>query len=226
MRPRCLRASGHRLRRAFTLVEMIVVCTVLVITAALIAPNMAHMRDAQLANDAVPSLERLISYARESAIAQHTTDVLTFDSSASTFTVKQDTTADPNAPTASSISASQGAGSSALPATGSGPAIVIPAMRALDANNPAINKTLQAPRQLQFSSFQVAGKDVAAAEFQLRFYQDGTCDSGAIGFTIASSTQSIVVDDFGQATFIDGPIPDPSTLKWEAGQFEPRQAVP
>ena len=206
----------------FTLTELVVVTTVLLVVAAMIVPNVAHMRDNELARDVVPSMQRLVTYAREKAISQHTTAVMTYDQSTKTLMVKQDTTVDQNAPTVSAVSASQGSGSSSLPAPSGGAPIKMPTASTIDPNSPTINKTLEVPTTLQLNDFQLAGKTVSEPDFQLRFYADGTCDSGGIGFTLANSTQSIVIDDFGRSTVADGSLPDPTSQKWEAGQFEPR----
>jgi prepilin-type N-terminal cleavage/methylation domain-containing protein len=209
-------------RSGFTLTELVITTTVLVVVAAMVVPNMAHMRDNQLARDLVPSMQRLVTYAREQAVSQHTTAVLSFDQSTTTLAVKQDTTVDQNAPTVSAISASQGPTSSSLPSQSGGAPIAIPTSATIDANNPTINKTVVVPSTLQLTDFQLAGKTVSEPDFQVRFYPDGTCDSGGIGFTLGGATQSIVIDDFGRTTVADGPLPDPTSQKWEAGQFEPR----
>lgn len=217
---------GNKLRRsAFTLTELVVTTTVLLVVAALLVPNMARMRDNQLARDVVPSIQRLVAYARERAISRHTTAILTYDQSTTMLTVKQDTTVDANAPTTSAISASQGSGSSSLPASNGSAPVNMPSVLTVDANNPTINKTLAVPSDFELTNFQIAGKDVSETDFQVRFYSDGTCDSAGLGFTVAKNPQSLVIDDFGRSTIVDGELPDPTTQKWEAGQFEPRSSA-
>ena len=211
-------------RRGFTLIELTVVCTILVIFAVLVAPSVVHLRDNQISRDVVPSIERFIGYAREAAISKKTTALMTFDSSTHTLTVKEDATIDPNAVTLSTNSVSQGAGTSPLPPTTSGQAINVPtAPQTPDADNPIINKSLVLSSGFDVSDFQLAGKQVAESEFQLHFYTDGTCDSGGFSISQGSLKKSITIDDFGRYTETDGDLPDATTQKWEAGQFEPRQ---
>jgi len=208
--------------RAFTLVELVIVCMVLVMFAALVVPKAVRFRQAQVERDAIPSLIRLISYGREQAIAQRTTALMTYDGSTHTFTVKQDTTLDANTPTTSANSTTQG-GATTLPPTNTGRTINLPVVPTIDQNNPTINKTETLPTNVTTGGFQVAGKDVAESDFQLRFYSDGTCDSGGIALTIGTDSESLNIDNFGRVTLINGPLPDPNSLKWEAGSFEPRQ---
>jgi Tfp pilus assembly protein FimT len=214
-------------RLGITLAELVVTTTVVLVVAAMVIPNVAHMRDDELAREVVPSMQQLVAYARGKAISGRTTAVLSYDQSTTTLSVKQDTAVDQNAPTASAISASQGSGSSTLPAPSGSGSVAMPTVPTIDPNNPSINKSLVVPPTLQLTDFQLAGKTVSEPDFQVRFYADGTCDSGGIGFTLAKQTQSIVIDDFGRSTVSDGPLPDPKSQKWEAGQFEPRaNAIP
>lgn len=216
--------DGFR-RRGVTLTELVVTATVLLIVAAMVVPEAAKFKDNQQARDLVPSVQRLIAYAREEAISRHTTAVLTYDQGTTSLTVKQDTTVDQYAPTISVNSASQGVGSSPLVAANGVTQIAVPSAPTVDPANPTINRTVAVPTSMQLTDFQLAGNTVSQPDFQLHFYRDGTCDGGGIGFTLAKATQSITIDAFGRSKLVDGALPDPTTQLWQAGQFEPRQDV-
>ncbi len=212
--------------RAFTLIELTVVCMILVIFATLIAPSVVHLRENQIARDVVPSVERLIGYARESSISKKVPVVMTYDSSTRTLTVKEDTTIDANAVTISANSVSQGAGTTPIPPTNTGQAIVPPSAPVTpDPDNPLVNKTLVLPSDFSIPTFQLAGKTVDEADFQLHFYTDGTSDGGGITVAQGANNKSLSVDELGRCSETDGDLPDPTTQKWEAGQFEPRQSA-
>lgn len=212
-------ATAIRIRSGFTLIEVVVVTGIIVLFAALITPSISRLTEAQAQRDAVPAMLRMIQYARESAISNHTTAVLTFDNGGNQFTAKADDTTDPNAPVTSNLSSNQnpGGGGSVNGSNWKAP-VTTPG-----ANGVLFSRSLTVPQNLSFNAFRVGSQDVAAADFKLRFYPDGTCDGGAFEFSIQGVAQSIVINVLGRPTLSDGSLPDPNTIRWEAGQFEPRQ---
>lgn len=221
--PRAHAALGRFGVRGITFLEIMVTLGVLSVVAALIVPPAVHFKANQEARDLVPSIVRLVQYAREQAISKHTTAVLSYDEGTTSLVVKQDTTVDSNAPTVSTASASQSAGSTPILSVNAGEAVHVPSAPTPDASNPLINKSLLIPSYLTLSEWQLAGQSVTEPDFQLRFYADGTCDGGGIGMAISKFQQAIVVDNYGRPTVSDGALPEPNSQKWEAGSFEPRQ---
>jgi len=72
------RENFHLLRRAFTLIEMLVVLVIIALLAALALPHIRGHSESVAINAACQQLVADLSYARQKAIAQHSTVALVF----------------------------------------------------------------------------------------------------------------------------------------------------
>ncbi|MFY9233858.1 MAG: hypothetical protein WAO58_05280 [Fimbriimonadaceae bacterium] len=61
------------------------------------------------------------------------------------------------------------------------------------------------------------------SEWRLRFYPDGRSDGGGILFQSANQTFFLAADTSGRVRFDDGILPDLSSERWSAGDYEQRQ---
>src|SRR4051794_6856986 len=69
-------------RRGFTLLELLVVVTVVGVLLALVAPSFARLRDAHSVRAAMGDLSTDFALARQSALARRSTVALVFDTTA------------------------------------------------------------------------------------------------------------------------------------------------
>jgi prepilin-type N-terminal cleavage/methylation domain-containing protein len=204
--------------RGFTLIELSVTVTVLIIFAAMMAPAFARIKEQSSARDLMPSMVRLIGFARESSINQGIPLIVSFDSSANAMQVTSNDYQNQNAPQPID---GVFAPPSGTPAGGSG---------SRSSQNPNLQFPGQAmeiqnlPVGASAETFQLAGKESSSADFRLRFYPDGTCDGGGITFRQGNAQHSLSVDKLGGTKITDGPLPDPTTVIWEAGQLAQRSS--
>lgn len=79
-----------RRQRGFTLIELGVVTFILLLLAALAAPNFLQMEEGQRARSSVAALSRLAIQARETAIVHQTTTKLTYDDAGGQIVLKEE----------------------------------------------------------------------------------------------------------------------------------------
>jgi Tfp pilus assembly protein FimT len=212
------------------LVEVVIMTIIITVMSALIVPNVVRMLAAQTDRDAVPAITRVLGYAREAAISNKTTMVVSFDSSNNRFTAQQTANVDANAPTSSTLTQNQSATQSTVPGASPSTGTQVGQVNwgplpTVDPTAATFVKSFDVPKTITFSTFQLAGQTVADSDFLLNFYPDGTCDGGGIEFAIGAAQRCILADSLGNITVQDGSLPDPTTVQWEAGQFEPRQGA-
>lgn len=80
------------------------------------------------------------------------------------------------------------------------------------------------PSEISMRDFQVDGQPVAASEWEVSFYADGTCTRAGIAFWDGRSEEFAAVYEAkrGRASIVQGQIPDMSVERWEAGEMEVR----
>jgi hypothetical protein len=83
-------------------------------------------------------------------------------------------------------------------------------------------RALDLPDGVTGSAFRIEKDESTSAEWDLRFYADGKAKAGGISFSNNGRIQSVTVDQNGRVEIIDGPLPDISDEKWDAGGFEQR----
>lgn len=90
--------------------------------------------------------------------------------------------------------------------------------------------SVRMPDGFSAREFQLEGANSTAPEWVLRFYPDGTCDSGAIEFAgDGLETVTVVFDPkTGSARVSDSALADVVTApeRWEAGEMELRGGAP
>lgn len=73
---------------------------------------------------------------------------------------------------------------------------------------------------IEILTFRLDSEDVAGDEWELRFYGDGTADSGGILFEEAGETWAFSVDPkSGRGRIERGELPDATLNQWEAGDY-------
>ena len=71
------------------------------------------------------------------------------------------------------------------------------------------------------SRCQLNGQDASTADWDLRFYPDGTADQGGIEIEVGQNVYVLNVTAKGQGT-VDDQLTDQSTVQWQAGTYETR----
>lgn len=83
-------------------------------------------------------------------------------------------------------------------------------------------RTIAVPPTVRAKAFLVEGSDADAGSWAIRFYADGTSEAGGIGFEAGTYEFALTVRADGRGAVVDGDVPDLSTQKWRAGDFEQR----
>jgi len=93
---------------------------------------------------------------------------------------------------------------------------------ATGSQQPQSVKQLSLGTDVQVENTQVANTSSNDASWQWTTYPDGSSDSGGIQFSIGSAEKSLVLPSTGDPQWVDGPLPDQSQQKWQAGQLATR----
>lgn len=85
-------------------------------------------------------------------------------------------------------------------------------------------QAVQLPQGISTRSFEMSGEAVAASQWRLRFYADGTSESGAAAFWDGERREFalVVQGENGRWRVADGGIPAPEEETWQAGEIERR----
>ena len=83
-------------------------------------------------------------------------------------------------------------------------------------------KTLSLGSNVQVENTQDAGTSTSDASWSWTTYPDGSSDAGGIQFSIDSAEKSLVLPATGPPQWINGPLPDQTQQKWQAGQLATR----
>ena len=211
-------------KTGYTLIELMVVCVILALFSALVAPNYVNIRDGQRRRAFYTSLADLAGTARELAITRHAIMYLTVNTSLNRLEVKQEVN-DSNyqaadgqsgSMTSSANSASTSSNQENNPQTNLGTA-------ASDRSNDKVQLTLPMAPGLSFGNFQLAGTASDSSSYRLEFFPDGTSVGGALEITDRGSVRSLVVNTKGGSQIVESTIPDTSQDSWSAGNYVQRQ---
>lgn len=78
--------------------------------------------------------------------------------------------------------------------------------------------------EISAESFQIGADDVAAADWRLELYSDGSSNKGAIQFDVGGGAQTLTISKLAaDVAWIEGEIPPTSEDRWQAGELEVRQ---
>ena len=189
--------------RGFTLIELMVVVTILVLTTALIMPRVGTMKAQRQSRAFVPNLRRIASMARTEAIDRGQTTMLTWDQSQNVVSL---VTVDSNS-----------TGISGSPSTTSS----TPTLNSTS-NNVTI-ATINVPPTVSTSSFSVGDNPAQNPDWELHFYADGTCEGGGVEFLDSGSQMHLQLNRLGIGELTSGPLAVGTESHWSAGDFERRQ---
>lgn len=88
-----------------------------------------------------------------------------------------------------------------------------------DANE---GQTLALPDGVTGNAYRIEAEDSNSSEWSVKFYADGKARKGGISFSSNGRIISLVVDERGLVTQVDGPLPEVSEESWDAGGYEQR----
>lgn len=73
---------------------------------------------------------------------------------------------------------------------------------------------------ISVSTYRVGADDVGGDEWEIRFYEDGTADSGGVLLAEGNSSWSLVIEPkSGRGRVQRGELPDTALTEWEAGDY-------
>ncbi len=185
-------------RRAFTLVEITIVCAILAMMAALVMPNLVAMKANRERKETYNAILRLAQKGRESAIQEGKTYALVLTDSGNTVALQRDqdqqtTTADPRQ---------------------------IPKDDTTAEREEVARVSL--PNGVTLGEMSLDGKQSSASDFTLHFYADGKSEGGGFELVDQGSKRTLMVTNRGLASLQDGDLPQTGDTSWEAGQYEQR----
>lgn len=220
------------MRRAFTLIELMVVCGVLVLIAGIILPNVVQMKKSRDRAEAYRTVFRLVQAGRETAIQSGRTYTLTLNGSNVELNrdedaqIARDGTSGATTPYVTTL-ASTGATSNDVPRLprfaldGAGQPVTT-------GNNAVRSETdpdgagASLPDGASFGNVTLDDKTSSTSEFTLHFFPDGHSEGGGFEMQEGSATQSVSIDRNGIATLQDGSLPTTAESNWEAGTYAQR----
>lgn len=212
------------MRRAFTLIEVLMVCAVLALLSAVTVPSVVAMRASRERQAAYENVLRLAQAGRETAITSGHTYTLTLDDGgtvrlqrAEDAETRRDgqavetTDTDPNTPQVKIpngliLGGSEGSGT---PSTS-------------DANSTDDAQSASLPTGATIGQVVFDDKPSSASDFTLHFYPDGRSEGGGFEIQNGANIQSITIDRNGIASLIEDNLPANTESSWEAGQNEQR----
>ena len=213
------------MRRAFTLIEVMMVCAVLAILSAVTIPSIVAMRASRERQAAYEDVLRLAQAGRETAIASGHTYTLTLndgstvqlqraeDAEMSRSGQASDTSkTDQNTPTVQIPKGLVvgGASDAASPSSASDP----------NATDDAMSASL--PSGSSLGEVVLDDKPSSSSDFTLHFYPDGRSEGGGFEMRNGAEIRSLVVDRNGIASLTEENLPPATESSWEAGQNEQR----
>ncbi len=180
--------------RGVTFIEMCVIVTILLIMAALIEPNYARIKEGQNQRAFVSALASEVKRAKVTAISTGRTTTLQYDQGQQQITLNQPSTdtSDPNQ--------------------------FVPLTELQNQQTQPIH-TVQVPSTVTLGDFKLGQNNTDASDWKINFYLDGRCDAGGVRVDINGASHSLVIDENGNASYVDGPLPDTSNDVWQAGQI-------
>lgn len=170
---------------------------VLLLIVGLVSPNLKNLAKGQEIGRFKTDLKTLPVSAREFAVSRGQTVEISYDDQESQIVVQ-------------TVEETAAAGQSDT------------TRGANDSLTGAALRTITVPEEVRVSGFLVEGSDVDAGNWSIRFYADGSSESGGIGFDAGGYEFALTIRGDGRGAVVDGDIPDLSTEKWRAGDFEQR----
>lgn len=192
-------------RRGYTYIELTVTLVVLLLIVGLVMPNLKHLAEGQEIASFKTDLKTLPVSAREYAVSRGQTVQVAYDDGNSEITIS----AIEETSSTSDSASSRNTLTSALSTSS-------------DDTEGTELRTITVPSTVKATTFMLEGSDADASSWSLRFYADGTSEAGGIGFEARDYKFALTVRDDGRGATVDGDIPDLSTEKWTAGDYEQR----
>lgn len=208
--------------RAYTLIEMMVVCVILGMFAAEVVPSYINMLNNQKRRAFYTESVDFAGKAHELAVTHSATMYLAADSAESKLLVKMEKN------DTSFQAADGGTGNTGPTTTSNGQSIDTNSQANIgtfsnDRSQDPIMASIPMSPGMQFGNFQLDGQPSDSTSWKVRFFRDGSCDGGAVELSDHGVVKSLVVDANGNAKLVDGSIPDASQQSWPAGNYVQRQ---
>ncbi|HSE46291.1 MAG TPA: type II secretion system protein [Gemmatimonadales bacterium] len=190
-----MRTSGNSIR-GFTFIEVSVMIVIITVLSALVLPNVVRMAEANRKRQFFSSLWHLAGNAHELAIMDRRTMSVRLDSSGRAFKLVEQ----PSPSTSGSQQTQQDAGD----------------------DEERERDSLDVPVGIDTGNFTSDGNNTDSANWEVKFYPDGTSDGGGLEVTDNGRVRSLVIRRDGSLNLIEGPMPELDEEKWPAGEIEKR----
>ncbi len=180
----------------FTLIEVMVVLTVLLLFVSLVTPKIVSQQSARQKRESYNQVLRLAMRGREEAILNGQTYQLQYrDGSGQVALVRQPV--------------SQSTVTAAAPTA--------------DSAAPEDVSSVTLPQEIRGSVFQLEGNSVEAADWKVSFFPDGKSEGGTAELVEGNAIRTLVIGKDGSAKLQDGQAPQGVQDQWQAGELEHRQ---
>lgn len=211
-------------RRAFTLIEMMVVCAILAMFSALVLPSVVAMKAGRERDEAYENVLRLARQGREAAIQSGRTYVLKLEDGGTRVTLGPDEETSGAALTRSGDVETETSGNLNSPKIGA--SIGVMGSAAGTSSNSANVRdgsgSVDLPQDVTMGQLVLAGKASSTSDFVLHFYPDGRSEGGGFELVDRGATRNLSVTTRGLSSLETGPLPQAAEESWEAGQYEQR----
>lgn len=211
-------------RRGFTLIEVVIVCAIISMLAALVYPNVVAMKSSRERDAAYGNVLRLAQMGREAAIQGGKTYSLSIEGT--TLVLKQEEETGgvqdtrPRTETEGDAKAPPPLPSGIL--VGGAPDAQKGVSAGRGGGSETGGQSASLPEGVTVGEASLDGKPSSSSEFTLHFYPDGRSEGGGFEMVDRSTTRVLLVERNGLATLREGTLPATSEHSWEAGQYEQR----
>lgn len=182
-------------RRAFTLIEMTVVCAILAMVAVLVMPNLIGMKARRDRDETIDSVLRLAQRGRESAIQDGVTYSLTVNGGTTLTLQKEKAEQEGDDPRQ----------------TPAGTQATLEDVAHVDLDN-----------GVSVGNLRLGSQDSSVSDFTMHFYPDGHSEGGGLELNYDGAQRSLLVTNRGLVSLADGALPATAETDWEAGQYVQR----
>ena len=192
------RVAGYWTRKysGFTLIELMVVLTVLLLFAGLITPKIVGQQSARQRRESYNQVLRLAMRGREEAILNGQTYQLQYrEGSGQVALLRQPV--------------SQSSVTAAAPTASSGTLEDV--------------TSVNLPPEIRGGTFQLEGNSVGATDWKVSFFPDGKSEGGTAELVEGNAIRTLVIGKDGSARLQDGQSPQGVQDQWQAGELEHRQ---
>ena len=214
-------------RRAFTLIEIIVVCTIIALFSALVLPNVVALKASRERDATYSAVLDLAQRGREAAIQSGHTYTLRLEESGMRVVLEpeEETGAFASNREAGKMASAEPEKVKTVP-HGLGLSQGNAASQGSGNGNSATDggDSVTLPEGATLGETVLDGKPSNTSDFALHFYPEGRSEGGGFEMIDRGLTRSLSITTQGRSSMSTGSLPQAGESRWEAGQYEQRSS--